>query len=812
MLKNYFRGAFRNLTRNKFAGSINIGGLAIGMAVAILIGGWVYYHLSYNKSFPQHSRIASVLQNQTMSGNIVTWTSEARQLTPALQKDYPTLFKHVVTTTGANPTPIAYGESKLNMEGAYADPAIVDMLDLDMRRGDTNALSDESSIILSNSAAKNLFGNVDPLGKTLKVNNTQLLKVTGVYADLPENSDFADYNFIIPFQYLVHSDSNIAKLHWGNSWFNVFAQLNDNVDMAKASNAIKMVKARNAPGEAASKPELFLQSMDRWHLHADFKNGVEAGGFIQYVRLFTIIGIIVLVLACINFMNLSTARSEKRAREVGIRKTLGSGRGQLLGQFFSESILTALLAFILAIGIAQLLLPLFSSIAGQKMTISYGQPMFWVAGLVFVVITGVLAGSYPALYLSAFRPVKVLKGSFKAGNTAAQNFVGAASPRSFLVRNLRFARLRRILVVVQFAASVILIIGSVVVFHQIQYVKDRSVGYDRNSLIEVSVQNDYTRQHFEALRTQLIQTGMVEDAAGSRISIVTNYATNMNYNWRGKDPSMTPEFGFNLVTPQFGKVAGWQLVEGRDFSSDLATDKNAYVINEAAARYMGFKHPVGEVVLWNGERRLTIIGVVKDMITQSPFEPARQMLFSVDTSNAYLVNIRVKPQAGMTRALAAIQDVFKRFDAENPFKYTFADQQYAIKFADEERVGQLAGFFTILAIFISCLGLLGLSAFVAEQRTREVGIRKILGASVLSLWNLLSKEFIALVGLSLLIGVPLGYWIMRSWLNNFAYHADLSWWIFAVTAGCAIGITLVTVSFQTVRAALINPAKTLRSE
>ena len=792
MLKNYFRVAFRNLIRNKFAGAINIGGLAIGMAVAILIGNWVYYHLSYNRSFPEHSRIAAVLQNQTMSGNIVTWTGEARQLTPALEKDYPGLFKHVVTSFGAYPLPIAYGESKLSMQGTYADPAIVNMLNLDMRRGDTNALSGESSIILSNSAAKDLFGDVNPLGKTVKVNNTQLLKVTGVYADLPENSNFADYNFIIPFQYLIHSDSNMAKLHWGNSWFDVFVQLNDNVDMASASNAIKMVKTRNAPGEAGSKPELFLHAMDHWHLHADFKNGVEAGGFIEYVRLFTIIGIIVLVLACINFMNLSTARSEKRAREVGIRKTLGSLRGQLIGQFFSESLLTALLAFILAIGIAQLLLPFFNSIAGQKMHIPYGQPMFWATGLVFVIITGVLAGSYPALYLSAFRPVRVLKGAFKAGKTADLP--------------------RRILVVVQFAASVILIIGSVVVYHQIEYVKDRPVGYDRSGLIEVSVQNDYTRQHFDALRTQLIQTGLVQEAAGSMLSLVSNDATNNNYNWRGKDPSMTAEFGFNIVTPQFGKAAGWQVVEGRDFSNDLATDNNSYVINEAAAKYLGFKHPVGEQVLWNGERRMTIIGVVRDLITQSPFEPARQMLFSLDTSQVRHINIRVKPQAGMTQALAAIQGVFKRFDAENPFQYTFADQQYATKFSGEERVGQLAGFFTILAIFISCLGLLGLSAFVAEQRTREVGIRKILGASVLSLWSLLSREFVALVGISLLIGVPLGYWLMHSWLNNFAYHAGLSWWIFAITAITAIGITLFTVSFQCIKAAVANPVKSLRSE
>ena len=792
MLKNFFRIAFRNLTRNRFSATLNISGLAIGMAVAILIGAWVYKHLSYNTSFANHGRIAAVLQNQTMSGNIVTWRGQARQLTPALQKDYPGLFKHVVTIFGAYPWPISYGQSKLNMEGTYADPGILKMLSLDMRSGDTNALADESSIILSTSTAKSLFGAADPMGKTVKVNNTQLLKVTGVYADLPENSDFAKYNYIIPFQYLIHSDSNFAKLHWGNSWFDVLVQLNDNTNMTAASNAIKYTKLRNAPNETAFKPELFLLPLDDWHLRSEFKNGVNTGGFIQYVRLFTIIGIIVLLLACINFMNLSTARSEKRAREVGIRKTLGSLRGQLIGQFFTESLLTALLAFVLAIGIALLLLPFFSELAGQKMTIPYDQPMFWLAGLAFVIVTGILAGSYPALYLSAFRPVKVLKGPFKAGKNASLP--------------------RRVLVVIQFAASVILIIGTVVVFHQVQYVKDRPVGYDRNGLVEVAIQNDYTKHHFDAVRTQLLATGLVDEVAGSMLSIVDNGATNNNYSWRGKDPSMTAEFAFNIVTPAFGKVAHWQLVEGRDFSGDLATDNNSYVINEAAVKYMGLKHPLGEVILWNGERRMTIIGVVRDMITQSPFEPVRQMLFSLDTSQIQRANIRIKPTAGMTTALATIEQIFKKFDTENPFKYTFADQQYATKFSGEERVGHLAAFFAILAIFISCLGLLGLSAFVAEQRTREVGIRKVLGASVLQLWQLLSREFVWLVGLSLLIGAPLGYLIMHSWLNNFAYHAGLSWWIFAITGACAIGITILTVSFQCIKAAIANPVNSLRSE
>jgi ABC-type antimicrobial peptide transport system permease subunit len=364
---------------------------------------------------------------------------------------------------------------------------------------------------------------------------------------------------------------------------------------------------------------------------------------------------------------------------------------------------------------------------------------------------------------------------------------------------------------------VILIIGSIAVFHQIQYVKDRPVGYDRNSLVMVPMQNGNTRQHYDALRTRLLQTGLIEDVAASQNSVIDTYTTNMGYSWRGKDPSLQEEFTVNTVTPEFGRTTRWKIVEGRDFSSDLATDSNAFIINETAVRYMGFKHPIGEIVDWGANGRYTVIGVVRDMISQNPFESARQMIFNLSrktdgNNRANLVTIRVKPQVGIHRALAAIGSIFKSYDTDDPFTSSFADQEYAKKFADEERVGQLAGFFTILAILISCLGLLGLSAFVAEQRTREIGIRKVLGASVPHLWSLLSREFLLLVSLSLLIGSPVAYWIMHGWLNSYSYHTGVSWWIFAACALGAIALTLFTVSFQAVRAAIANPVDSLRSE
>jgi putative ABC transport system permease protein len=793
MILNHFRIALRHLIRNRFSSAINIGGLVIGMSVAILIGLWVFDELSFDRSIPEHDRIAAVMQNQVISGSVQTWWGQAKQLAPALRKDFGDRFKHVARVFGPAPESFSVGDTRLKATGAYSDPEITDLLALDMVRGDRKALGDPSSIILSITLSKNLFGTGNPMGKTVKLNNNELHTVTGVYGDLPGNSSFTDYGFIIPFAYKEHTDSNIAQLNWGNSWFNTLVELNDKEDMATTSLAIKDVKARYAGASNGPKPVLFLHPLNDWHLHSDFYNGISVGGAIRYVQLFTIIGAFVLLLACINFMNLSTARSEKRAKEVGIRKAIGSLRGQLVGQFFSESLLTALLSFILAIGLALFLLPLFSEIAGTKMSIPFDRPLFWITGLCFVFVTGILAGSYPALYLSSFRPVKVLKGKFRMGKWA-------------LVP-------RRALVVLQFTVSVVLIIGTVVVFRQIQYVKDRPVGYSRDGLVMIPIQSDSTSKHFDALRASLQATGLVAEVAGSASAPTGIYATNGGFMWTGKDPSFQDEFVSNFVTADFGKVTGWNIVQGQDFSRDMMLADHPIIINETAVRYLNFKNPIGKVLTRDhGNERYTIVGVAKDMISESPFEPVRQQIFFLTKDFINTFEIRVRPQASMSRALDAMRAVFNQYDPQGIFEYQFADQEYAKKFGDEERTARLAGVFTALAILISCLGLFGLSAFVAEQRTREVGIRKVLGASVFTLWRLLSKEFLVLVSLSLLIGGPVASWIMYGWLNNYHYHAGLSWWIFATTAGGTIVITLLTVSWQVVRAALANPVETLRPE
>jgi hypothetical protein len=466
-------------------------------------------------------------------------------------------------------------------------------------------------------------------------------------------------------------------------------------------------------------------------------------------------------------------------------------RGQLIGLFYVESMLIALIAFVLALGIATLLLPFFNEIAGKAIVLPWHQPLFWAGGFLFSVITGIIAGSYPALYLSSFKPIKVLKGAFKAGRYAAVP--------------------RRVLVVLQFSVSVILIIGTIVVFKQIQFAKDRPIGYSREGLVMAELSTDDLHQHFQAVRNDLLRSGFVTEVAES-----TSPATQVNNNtsgvgWEGKEPTMTVDFANVGVSLAYGKTVGWQFVEGRDFSPQLLTDSDAIVLNEAAVKYMRLRHPVGMTVrMWDKDRK--VIGVIRDMVMDSPFEPVKQTIFYLSGSALYYLNIRIRPEASAHAAIDAIGKVWKTYSPAAPFNYRFADKTYAIKFADEERVGCLAGVFALLAIFISCLGLFGMASFMAEQRVKEIGVRKVLGASVFRLWGLLSKEFVYLVGVSLLIAIPLAYYFMEGWLQHYVYRVGLSWWIFAGAGVAAMGIALLTVSYQAVKAALANPVESLRSE
>jgi len=793
MIKNYFKIAWRNLIKNKATSLINIGGLAVGMAVAILIGLWIWDELSFDKSHRNYDHIAQVMQNETFNGTVNTGTAVSLPFDAELRKSYGSDFKHIALSSWTEKHIFSAGDKNISFSGNFMGDEAPEIFSLNMLAGNSKGLKDRSSILISQAIAKALFGDANPINKTIRLDNKDVFKVSGVYEDLPANTTLHDVAFIGPWAYYINvPDNRRSPTDWGDNSLFLYVQMADNADMAKVSAKIRDIKLNKMSREDLKfNPRVFLQPMCKWHLYSEFKNGVNTGGAIQYVWLFGIIGTFVLLLACINFMNLSTARSEKRAKEVGIRKAVGSVRKQLIGQFFCESFLIAFLAFTLSLLLVWISLPWFNNVANKQLTILWRNPLFWAASIGFTFLTGIIAGSYPALYLSSFNPVSVLKGSFKAG---------------------RFASMpRKVLVVIQFTVSVILIIGTIIVFKQVQFAKNRPVGYSRAGLINIEVTNDDLHRHFTVLRSDLISSGAVVDIAESSSPTTGVYNNRGDVTWKQKDPSMTSFFGNINVTSEYGKTVGWQFTDGRDFNSSILADSSAIVLNQSAVKYMNLKNPVGEIV-HIGKKDMTVIGVIKDMVMESPYDPVKQTIFRIGRGALDNVIIRINPQISAHEALNKISAVCKTYSPSVPFSYKFADDDYARKFASEERIGKLANSFALLAIFISCIGMFGMASYMAEQRVKEIGVRKVLGASVFGLWRLMSKEFVVLVIIALLIAVPVAYNFMNSWLQHYAYRTGLSWWVFVLTALGAIAITLLTVSYQSVKAALANPVKSLRSE
>jgi putative ABC transport system permease protein len=792
MIKNYLKIASRNLAKNKISSFINIGGLAVGMAVAMLIGLWIYDELSYNKYHKNYNRIVKVLRQETWKGETSTSPYNPLPVSGELRSSFADNFKHVTTSTFTDEHTLIYGDKKFNRLGNYMETEGPEILDLEMLQGTWNGLADINSIFISETTAKLLFGETDPINKTIKIDNRADVKVTGLYKDLPFNSEFKDVTFIASFDLYLSLSPWLRKDDWNNNYVQVLAEISPNTSPESISRKISDIKTNNVKKEAVSSVTKFLlHPMSKWHLYEEFKQGINVGGRIQYLWLFGIVGVFVLLLACINFMNLSTARSEKRAKEVGIRKAVGSVRGQLINQFLSESLLVASLAFIFSLAFVQLTLPWFNSVADKQMRILWAEPRFWIAGLGFTFITGLIAGSYPAFYLSSFNPVKTLKGSFRAGRLAVVP--------------------RKILVVLQFTVSVALIIGTIIVYRQIQFTRDRSVGYSSDKLIYLKMKTNDVHEHYEAVRNDFLATGAVSDMAESYGFVIQNSANSGGFEWKGKDPNFLDNFALEWVSHDYGKTVGWQFIAGRDFSKTAPSDSFAYVINEAAAKYMSLKNPVGELLRKDG-KNYKIIGVIKDVIAESPYKPVRPTLTTIVQWPGSILSIKLNPRLAINEALAKIEPVFRKHVSGAPFDYKFVDEEYGKKFGAELRIGKLSGFFAFLAIFISCLGLFALASFVAEQRRKEIGIRKVLGASGISLWRMLSKDFVILVVISCLIAIPVAYYFLHNWLQNYQYRTEISWWIFAIVAVGAMLITLLTVSFQAIKAAVVNPVNSLRTE
>ena len=775
---------------------INVTGLAIGLAVVMLIGLWVLDELSYNTQFPNYRQIVRIRLNQTHGNDIRTNSTVPIPLIREMRTRYGNYFSRTALGSWNDNHVIAVGDKQLLMAGMFAEPGLTEILALRTIDGRKASLDDPSSMLICESMAKALFGDAPATGKTLIFDDSTILRIGGVIPDMPYSSDFQGVNYFVPW-------INFERLHpwvagavssWSTNSFQGFGLLQPHADLGKLQANVR--GELNGHGRT-DKPEVLLHPMSKWHLYDAFVNGKNVGGAIQYVWMFGIIGGFVLLLACINFMNLSTARSEKRAREVGIRKSMGSQRSQLVGQFLGESLFLALLSLLVALMLVELSLPWFNSVADKRLSIFWDKLSFWIPALGLTLLTGLVAGSYPAFYLSSFNVVKVLKGGFKPGR-------GAALPRKALL-------------LLQLTVSVALIIGTIIVYQQIAYVKNRPVGYTREGLITVNIITPAIMRHFAAMHQELIQSGAAAETTWSSSS-----TTNVNNNqsgieWQGKDPNLSPSFAIIWGSIDFGRTVGWQFVAGRDFSRDFPSDSSAMVLNESAVKYMGLKKPIGAIVKDNysnsANKDYHVIGVVRDMVMESPFAPVKQSVFMIDDTNrANVITVRINPGLSAAQALKTIGGIFRKYQPSEPFEYTFNDESYARKFALEDRVGQLSSFFAVLAIFISCLGLWGMIGFMAEQRVKEIGIRKVMGASVLNLWALLSRDFIWLVGISFFVALPLAYRVMSGWLQHYPYRVTISAWVFVATVVLALLITLATVSWQALRAARANPTKSLRAD
>jgi putative ABC transport system permease protein len=793
MYERYFKIGWRNLLINKSYSFINISGLAIGMAVAMLIGLWAFDELSFNKSFKNYDRLYNVYHHLKFGDDTFTESGVSPRFVHEVRSNFPE-FESLALTTYQTDYIVSHKELKFSKPGLFVEPQFIEMFSLRMIHGTPDALNTMHSVLLSRTLADVMLGE-NPIGKTINFDNHNDLIVTGVYEDFTANSEFSEIHMLIPMEYYFSTSESARKQRdsWDDMSFQCFVLLNDKTSMLEAETKIKnLLVQKGSASMKEMKPEGLLFPMEKWHLYSEFKDGKNIGGKIQFVWMFGLVGGFVLLLACINFMNLSTARSEKRSKEVGIRKVMGSVRKQLVGQFLTESLMVVSLSFLISITIVVLCLPLFNEIANKKMTIPWSNPYFILSAFTFIIVTSILAGSYPALFLSSFSPVKVLKGTFKAG---------------------RFASLpRKVMVVFQFTISIVLIIGTLVVFQQIQHAKERPVGFDREGILQIRVHTeDLSKANYNSLRHDLLSTGVVEDMAKSDSPMTGSMWADPTLTWEGKDPSSEPLVAINTCSHDFPKTNGFQFIEGRDFSREFSTDSSAVIVNEMAAKLFSNESVIGKKLKFGGMER-EIVGVIQDQIRWTPFSKQSPHIYFVSYVEKGYLTIRINSNAGVRSALDKIEAVIKKYDSAAPFEYKFQDDDYARMFNDEERTGKLASVFAALAVFISCLGIFGLASFTASQRTKEIGIRKVLGATIFNVWKMLSRDFVFLVVLSILVAAPIAYYFSTKWLQQYEYRIEISWWVFAVTGIGALTITLLTVSYQSFKAALMNPVNSLRSE
>ena len=786
MLKNFLLVAWRNLWRKKGFSFLNITGLAIGMAAATLILLWIQSEMRRDHNFAKTDRIYEVWNSYNDKGHINSWSTTPKVMAGAIKADYPEV-EHVVRVNWNFALLFSVGETKLKPMGNAVDSNFFEVFDHEFVQGNpSTALSTPESVVLTESLAKSLFGDKEAMGQVITVDNVDEMVVRAVVKDPSPNSRFR-FKYLVNWAYLRKKGGDDSN--WQNNSTKNFVLLQEGSSLDAFNNKIKDLRKKYDEGSPTM--VTFLYPFSQSYLYGRIENGKVAGGRIEIVRLFGWIAAFILLVACINFMNLSTARSEKRAREVGIRKVVGARKASLIVQFMGESMLLCTIASVFALLLVQLTLPAYNRLVDRQLEIEWSDWHFWAYGGLFVLITGVLAGSYPAIFLSSFRPVRVLKGTVKAANALV-------TPRKMLV-------------VGQFTFAIVLIIATIVVREQMRMAQDRQSGYGRDHLVYHFIEGDIEK-NYEKIRLDLLASGVVESVTKTSSPFTDSYSNTWGIGWRGKQPDDRRLVNQMCADDAVVKTAQLKILEGRDFDlSQYPTDSNAVIVNEAAVKLMGFEEPIGEI-LKAMDDEFHIVGVVQDFVMESPYEPVSPTVIYGAKGWFNVVNMRLNAQVSTKTAIDKMETIFKKYNPSFPFEYIFVDQQYAEKFENEKRSSTLATLFAVLTIFISCLGLFGLAAYMAENRIKEIGVRKVLGGSVTDITRLLSVDFIKLVLLAFIIAAPLGYWAMHSWLKDFTYRISLEWWIFLYAGLAAILIALLTVSSQAIRAARSNPVKSLRSE
>jgi ABC-type antimicrobial peptide transport system permease subunit len=786
MYRNYFKIAWRNLVKDKSFSLINISGLAIGMASAILIMLWIEYEMGYDQFHEKKDRIYEAWNRVNRKGEISCWNTTPMILAPTLKKDLPEV-EDAVRVNWSSPYLFSVGDKKLMSHGNIVDSNFLKVFSYPLLKGDpAKALHEPTSIILTEKLSKKLFGSDDPIGRDILLDNKYNFKVTGLVKDPPHNSRF-EFECLIPWSALRMAGGEDS--YWGNNSTQTYVLLKPHTSPASIDPKLKTLRKKY--DETDPDGEFFIYPMSRWRLHSRFENGKESGGMIEFVRLFSIIAFFILLIACINFMNLSTARSEKRAREVGVRKVAGARRNSLVAQFLGESVLISLLAGLIALILVEISLPAFSSLTDRVLHIQYADARNWLFFFGFILLTGMIAGSYPAFFLSSFQPVRVLKGALVKANAAV-------TPR-------------KILVVLQFTFAIILTIGTIIIRQQIRHAQERQSGYNKDNLVYHFLTGDLEKNYM-LVKNELLSAGIAKSVTKTSAPMTEGWSNSWGFEWAGKAVDDKTVLDRYCADDKLAATVGLQLVQGRDFDlTQFPTDSAAVLLNESAVKIMGFKDPIGQIVKDNG-RDWHVIGVIRDFILQSPYRKTSPMVIEGAHGWFNVLHVKLNGTKNTADLLKQMESIFRKYNASYPFEYHFVDEEYAKKFASEQRTGKLTALFTALTILISCLGLFGLATYMAEARIKEIGVRKVLGATVSDITALLSRDFLKLVCIALLIAMPAAWWAMHTWLQKFEYRVDMKWWYFALAAGTAILIALLTVSYQAIKAAVSNPVKSLRSE